>query len=505
MRKAFSLICNQPWAITQDALAQMLAIANRELRDIEAVEAQKAQRLENSAQAQRRGDVAIIPVTGPIFRYANLFSEMSGATSVQILARDFTTALNDASVRAILLNIDSPGGEVNGVNEFANMVYAARGRKPIVAYVGGTGASAAYWIASAADEIVADETAILGSIGVIAAIPRPDAETAEDVVFVSSQSPRKRPDPTTDAGAADIQAVLDATADVFIGAVARNRGVSVEAVLSDYGQGGVFVGQQAVAAELADRLGSFEATLAELVDRPAQAQGTVAQAETPSVHASAPDVPRLAASLPSAAPASRPARADRSRPTTTTEVSMSDLDHTPQAEPGGAPQALDAELSAAEQAKIDRLVALREQEWQAREKMILAEAEARFERRMAEERARQQIESYAQHVTTPTLTRPHALPFEAREVATFLGSLSAEQRKGATALFDRILDAGLVSFEEIGTDGEAAAEQSAQERYQALVNAKVAAGMSAVNAMKAVNREHPDLYAAQTQPKKGGR
>ncbi|HEY6403773.1 MAG TPA: S49 family peptidase, partial [Blastocatellia bacterium] len=173
-------------------------------------------------------------------------------------------ALDNPNVKSILLNIDSPGGEITGISEFAQMIYNARSRKPITAYIGGLGASAAYWIASAAGEIVADATAMLGSIGVVAAVPNPDRRSSRDVEFVSSQSPRKRPNPNTESGKSQIQEMVDDLAAVFIGAVARNRGVSVNTVMEKFGQGDVFVGKKAVAAGLADRLGSFEQIVSEL-------------------------------------------------------------------------------------------------------------------------------------------------------------------------------------------------------------------------------------------------
>ena len=263
--RAFNSACSTAWAITPESLQTILEIASREnLPNWEAVEAQRARYLDNGEKARVRNGVAILSVNGPIFRYANLFTSISGATSVETLARDFNAALNDRSVNSILLNIDSPGGDANGINEFAQMVFDARGIKPITAYVGGLGASAAYWIASAADSIVADKTALLGSIGVIAAVPNPDAKKASDVQFVSNQSPKKRPNPNTESGKDQIQAMVDDLASVFIDTVARNRSVSTETVLSEFGQGGVMIGEKAVAAGLADSLGNFEQTLAQM-------------------------------------------------------------------------------------------------------------------------------------------------------------------------------------------------------------------------------------------------
>lgn len=262
--RAFDIASTLPWAITEPALRQILEIAARENASVEAVEAQLGRRLDGTRTVSHRDGVALVPVRGPIFRRANMFTEISGATSIEVLAKDFTSALSDPSIHSIVLDIDSPGGEVTGVSEFADMIHAARGAKPLVAYVDGLGCSAAYWLASAADEIVCDQTSALGSIGVVLAVSDPTKASARDIEFVSSQSPDKRPDPTSERGRSQIQQTVDALADVFVASVARNRGVSPETVLSDFGQGGIKVGKHAAAAGLADRLGSLEGVIAQL-------------------------------------------------------------------------------------------------------------------------------------------------------------------------------------------------------------------------------------------------
>ena len=268
MTRAFNKAINGEWAIEPEWIPRILEIAQREHAGLKAVEAERGEQLEYTHSVRVRDGVAIIPITGPIFRYANLFSYYSGGTSVSILARDFHTALNDARVDSILFEINSPGGEATGINELANMIYEARGRKPITGRVGGYCASAAYWLASACGDIVIDETAILGSIGVYAAYldtkKRDAKEGVREIVIKSSQSPNKNPDPATPEGERRIQAKIDALAQVFVETVARNRDVSVETVLNEFGGGDCFVGQAAIDAGLADRLGSFEETLAEL-------------------------------------------------------------------------------------------------------------------------------------------------------------------------------------------------------------------------------------------------
>jgi capsid assembly protease len=254
------------WAMEERALETVLEIAARE-HDVteEALEAYAAKSLANAERARVRNGVAIIDAIGPLFKRANLMSAISGATSYTIMRADIQTALDDPAVRAIILNIDSPGGEASGTDELAQAVFEARGAKPIVAYVGGYGASAAYWLASAADKVVVSPTAILGSIGVQVAFREPAVKDGEKSYrFVSSQSPNKNPEIGTDAAAKQIQETIDAMAQVFVEAIARNRGVATETVLTNFGGGGTFVGQAAVDAGLADSIGTFEAVLAGL-------------------------------------------------------------------------------------------------------------------------------------------------------------------------------------------------------------------------------------------------
>jgi ClpP class serine protease len=216
-------------------------------------------------------------------RYANMFTEISGATSIQQLATDFRTALDDPKIDSIVLEIDSPGGEVSGVSEFAEQVRLGAQGKRVVAYVSNMGASAAYWIASAASEVVVRDTAQVGSIGVVARLRR-DAE-AGTVKVISRQSPLKHASPSTESGLALYQAEVDALAEVFVDAVAAYRGVSADTVLSDFGRGGVLFGKAAVAAGMADRVGSLRDVLDSLgPKRASSARGThMAKENEPAV------------------------------------------------------------------------------------------------------------------------------------------------------------------------------------------------------------------------------
>lgn len=268
MIKAFDIACAQHWLILPDALERILSICERDFTH-EALAQFQGKPLDNTRTVEKRANgVAVVPISGPIMRYSNIFTEISGATSTQVLATDIRSALNDPSVIGLVLNIDSPGGDARGINELADMIHAARGIKPIVAYAGGTMASAAYWIGSAADQVVADDTALLGSIGVVSTIEdtseRDSKSGKRTYQIVSSNAPNKRPDVNTEAGRAQFQAVVDALESAFIGKVARNRGVLADDVKSNFGKGGVLVGQDAVNAGMADKLGSLESVISQI-------------------------------------------------------------------------------------------------------------------------------------------------------------------------------------------------------------------------------------------------
>ncbi len=272
MSKPLPSILKAPWAITPGGLETVLAIVSRDefFADVRerALAAQAGKPMANDRQPYLAGGVAVIPVTGALFRHASMMTEVSGGTSYGEIRKDLNAALANPAVKSIMLAVDSPGGEVTGCNELSDAIYAARAVKPITAYVEGTGASAAYWLASAADEIVCSATSELGSIGVrVAMIDSKKADEAagkRTIDFVSSVSPNKVLDYDDDEDCALLQARVDATAEVFVHSVARNRGILDDDVTSRYGRGDVLVGKYAVAAGLADRLGSFDDLLSEM-------------------------------------------------------------------------------------------------------------------------------------------------------------------------------------------------------------------------------------------------
>lgn len=255
------------WAITEPALRSLLVSAAAQETSVTAIAKQWGESLDGAHTAEVHDGVAVIPVSGPLMRHMDFWSWLFGGSAYEMLAKEISAAVANSNVRAVVLDVDSPGGEVTGCGELAEMIFRMRGEKPIIAYATGTCASAAYWLASACDEIFVSSTSAVGSIGCVASIR--DYRLAEEKFgvrefeFVSSVSPAKRSDPATDEGAARIQAQVDALGQVFVEAVAKNRAVSNTDVLKQYGQGDVFVGAAAVEAGLADGIGTLEDIIAE--------------------------------------------------------------------------------------------------------------------------------------------------------------------------------------------------------------------------------------------------
>lgn len=248
-----------PWAITEDALQQIIAVASRE-GDLQAVAMRRAEKLPAASRAGIRGNIATLNLIGPVVRYANLFSDISGATSLQVFATDFQAALDNPDVKAILLNVDSPGGMAAGVAEMAAAIKAAN--KPVWAYIDELGASASYWLPAAAGRVVASKTALVGSIGVVSSVR--SAANPDVLEIVSSRAPKKRMDVNSDEGRSEIQRIVDNLEAVFVADVAKYRAVAEDKVIADFGQGGLVFAPDALAAGMIDSIGSYEETLAEL-------------------------------------------------------------------------------------------------------------------------------------------------------------------------------------------------------------------------------------------------
>lgn len=253
---------NNVYAMEENALNKYISLYdNKGLH--EAINKYSGQTDYKTYDVSYHGNVGIIHISGIISRHADMLASFFGLGSAAIenIAKDFQNLLDNEEVKSIILDFDTPGGAITGVNELAEIIYNARGVKPIKAYVTGMACSAGYFLASACDEIIIDEMGSVGSIGVMKVVSK---QNDKSVIFKSSQSPMKNIEADSELGKAEYQAKVDYLASIFIDKVAKYRGITSDEVINRGNKGGVLVGAVAVTAGLADRLGSMDKLIEEL-------------------------------------------------------------------------------------------------------------------------------------------------------------------------------------------------------------------------------------------------
>lgn len=217
------------------------------------------------------GPVAVIPIQGTLVQKLGSLRPWSGMTGYDGIRQNLFTALDDSSVKAIVLDIDSPGGEVAGCFDIVDTIYASRGSKPIWAILNESAYSAAYAIASAADQIYVPRTGGVGSIGVICAhVDMSQALTSAGikVTFITygdAKADGHSEIPLSDDAKARFQADIDTMGQLFVDTVARNRNISA-ATVRDM-QAATFMGDKGVALGLADEVAAPDAAFRALIQQ----------------------------------------------------------------------------------------------------------------------------------------------------------------------------------------------------------------------------------------------
>lgn len=230
-------------------------------------------RAENGPRAGgvNAGGVAVIPMYGLLSQRTSMMAEFSGGTSIDELRDALRSALNDPQVGAVVFDIDSPGGSVDGLPEFAAELRSARaGSKPIVGVANTLAASAAWWLLSSMSEVVITPSGEVGSIGVYAT--HQDMSRAEDMAGVKTTlvsagkyKVEGNPfEPLDDTARSAIQEQVDTFHDMFLADVAEGRAVSKAVVASTYGEGRTLLAKAAKAAGMVDRIDTLEATVLRL-------------------------------------------------------------------------------------------------------------------------------------------------------------------------------------------------------------------------------------------------
>ncbi len=255
---------NSIWAIMPEKLPTAQAYLLHQLEN-DQPEAQAAR-----PQTQYDpGQVRIIPIGGTIAPGA-YFGQ---TTSVEAIRSQYRAALNDPHVGAILFNINSPGGVIDGVPELAQEIYDNRGQKPTLALANGLAASAAYWLATSADEVAMTPSGEVGSIGVFAvhlsyaeALHKEGIEAT--IISAGKYKVEGNPFQPLDETARDsIQERIDEYYGMFTASVAQGRGTEPAAVKSGFGEGRVVGAKQALASGMVDKLLTLDSALVYLQNR----------------------------------------------------------------------------------------------------------------------------------------------------------------------------------------------------------------------------------------------
>ncbi len=265
-----NVVQDKIWAIRTGKLEEINAYIEARLKKPEQIKALDFEAKQANAKPEYVYDydvlengTAVISVVGPISKRFNMLQAACGGVSTELLQNTIHKALADEKVNSLILDIESPGGEVDGTKELADFIYNSRGEKPIIAFCNGMMCSAAYWIGSAADKIVTTETGIIGHIGVVSAhYDISKAREMEGVKVTEIYAGKYKriassEKPLTAEGKEHLQNMVDDIYAIFVDSVARNRGVSVDEALK-MADGKEYLGINALKVGLADKLGTLE-------------------------------------------------------------------------------------------------------------------------------------------------------------------------------------------------------------------------------------------------------
>ena len=267
-----SRILDVPLMITQSKLDQILYVVSDRIgldKTLLVSPTMPVQaRNSNSDYAVNKG-VAIIPIHGTLVHRAYGLSALSGISTYESIRAQLDSALTSPDIDSILLDIDSPGGEVAGVFDLADHIYASRNRKPITAAINERGYSAAFAIASSASAIYMTRTAGVGSVGVIMLhVDRSKANEKAGITYTPIYAGDRKIDgspnsPLSDKARADAQGVVDTVYSLFVSTAARNLNVS-ESVIRNT-QAGTYHGQAAIDIGLAHKILPYQEVVNNLI------------------------------------------------------------------------------------------------------------------------------------------------------------------------------------------------------------------------------------------------
>lgn len=265
-------VAGRPWAIQAEMALQVRGLIAKEgiaglrhLVELKVSVHDPGQEARAAAGAGRSvgGSIAVVPIIGTLTQRGDII-DSARTRSSDAIGNEVRMFGAEPSVEALVLEADSPGGEVFGIPEAAAAIREVAKAKPVVASVNSMAASAAYWLASAASEVMVTPSGMVGSIGVYMLhvdVSKALEALGEKWTFVSAGKYKVEGNPAqplTDEALGALQADVDGYYDMFVKDVAKGRSVGVDAVRSGFGEGRMVRAQQAVREKMADSVGTLQ-------------------------------------------------------------------------------------------------------------------------------------------------------------------------------------------------------------------------------------------------------
>jgi capsid assembly protease len=264
---AYCLSC--PWVIHPEKLRVIEMFLSRKARgeEIPETEVMAAKQGKRSSGPTPPGGVGLLPLHGVMTQRATWMQEWSGGCSTDVLGAAVDQAAADPNIKAIVIDVDSPGGSAYGVAELGDKIAAATKAKKVIAVVNSVAASGAYWAASQASEIVVTPNGEVGSIGCYMIHVDESKALAEAGLTVTPIVAGERKianhpfAPLSDLGRQEIETLVNDYHAKFVKAVASGRNVSQTAVRDGFGRGGMVRAEAAVKEGMADKIGTLDSVL----------------------------------------------------------------------------------------------------------------------------------------------------------------------------------------------------------------------------------------------------
>lgn len=280
VRNVVRTFCGKIWNIDPDLLESMVEVLELRAAGMEFSEAEVAERIAAARGGKpldpeygesgpvRFDNVAVIPVQGVMTARMNMFGRISGGTSTQQVGAWLKDLAADESISDIVLDVDSGGGDAQGNEELVKIIRQIGEAKNVVAVVTGAAASAAYYVASAAKTVIMTPSSEVGSIGTFMVHRENSAANAEAgrtftiIRAGENKALMNNVEPLSEKAQSVAQERINSHYQMFVAAVAKNRGVSPDHVLQNFGQGKTFLADQAIKLGMADEIGTLDETIA---------------------------------------------------------------------------------------------------------------------------------------------------------------------------------------------------------------------------------------------------